>query len=378
MSASIQGNILVVDDTPENLNVLLEHFSKSHLKVFVAESGERALVQVEYVKPDLILMDVMMPGIDGFETLRRLKASPETRHIPVIFMTALADTIDKVKGFELGAVDYITKPFQQEELLARVMTHLNLHRLQRTLEETNRVLLKENENKNLLFSLIAHEIRAPLNSISFAVDAMVRYGESASKEQLLQQIHSIHKATLQLGEMTESLIHWAQIQMQGRVQHPQVIDLHELIQLNLELFDMMIGDKALHVANEIPPQTTIFADRDMVDSVIRNLVSNAIKFTPSSGSITIASEEKNDFTDVTIQDTGIGMDKHQLDKIFKIETRFSTPGTHNEKGSGLGLILCRDMMEANNGKIWAHSEPGKGSRFTCRFPRAKLKSKNKK
>ena len=139
-SQAVQGSILIVDDMPVNIDVLFKYLDKNDFRVFVARDGESAIEQTPLEKPDLILLDVVMPGIDGFETCRRLKANPDTKHIPIIFMTALSDTVDKVKGFEAGAVDYITKPIQHEEVLARITTHLTLRNLQRRLEEWNALL----------------------------------------------------------------------------------------------------------------------------------------------------------------------------------------------------------------------------------------------
>jgi len=135
-----RGAILIVDDTPTNLEVLVDYFADNRFDLFVATDGESALEQINHARPDIILLDVKMPGIDGFETCRRLKANKETKDIPVIFMTALSDTVDKVKGFTLGAVDYVTKPIQHEEVLARVSTHLALRRLQKRLQEANETL----------------------------------------------------------------------------------------------------------------------------------------------------------------------------------------------------------------------------------------------
>ena len=132
-----RGTILIVDDIPANVGVLLDHLGQYGFRVLVAESGASALKQVKHARPDLILLDVMMPGMDGFETCRRLKADAATREIPVIFMTALSDTVDKVRGFGAGAVDYVTKPFQHEEVLARITTHLKLQRPQTQLQEAN-------------------------------------------------------------------------------------------------------------------------------------------------------------------------------------------------------------------------------------------------
>ncbi len=138
-----KGTILLVDDNVTNLNVLLEYLTTAGFKLLIAPNGEQALKQIEYIHPDLILLDVMMPGIDGFETCRRLKQQETTRQIPVIFMTALIETVDKLKGFALGGVDYITKPLQAEEVLARVETHLKLRNLQKSLEEKNAELQQE-------------------------------------------------------------------------------------------------------------------------------------------------------------------------------------------------------------------------------------------
>jgi DNA-binding response OmpR family regulator len=133
-STSLQATILVVDDKPANLKLLVEYLTRMGLKTLIANNGQNAIEQVQRFPPDLILLDVLMPGLDGFETCRRLKAAEETHEIPIIFMTALADTADKVQGFQAGAVDYITKPFQQEELLARINTHLTLRNLQKSLQ----------------------------------------------------------------------------------------------------------------------------------------------------------------------------------------------------------------------------------------------------
>jgi DNA-binding response OmpR family regulator len=143
-------NILIVDDNPTNLGLLLEYLADAGFRVLVAESGESALKRTGYFKPDIILLDVMMPGIDGFETCRRLKENKETKEIPIIFMTALANTADKLKGFELGAVDYITKPLQYEEMLARVTTHLTIRELQKELEEKNARLQHEMAEREAL------------------------------------------------------------------------------------------------------------------------------------------------------------------------------------------------------------------------------------
>src|ERR671933_2867273 len=171
-----KGVILIVDDTPANLEVLLDFLEDSGFKVWVAEDGESAIEGAEYAPPELILLDVLMPGIDGFETCRRLKANPSTKDIPVIFMTALTDTVDKVRGFQVGAVDYVTKPIQPEEVLARITNHLTIQNLQNQLQQQNlrlqqevderqqaEELVRQQAQREHLLGEIAQRIRRSLN-----------------------------------------------------------------------------------------------------------------------------------------------------------------------------------------------------------------------
>jgi len=175
--------LLIVDDTPANLSVLVEYLSGAGFALMVAEDGEDALAQTERSAPDLILLDVMMPGIDGFETCRRLKARPATRDIPVIFMTALTDTAEKVRAFEAGAVDYVTKPIQHEEALARITTHLTLRRLQRA-------LAAELAMKEKFMRIAAHDLRNPLCLILMSGELARRKGAPPSIADYLESIHA--------------------------------------------------------------------------------------------------------------------------------------------------------------------------------------------
>ncbi len=157
--------VLIVDDTPTNLGVVADYLESCGFEIMMAQSGEKALKRVRYARPDIILLDVMMPGLDGFETCRRLKADEVSQDIPVIFMTALVNTEDKVKGFEVGAVDYVTKPLQQEEVLARITTHLRIRDLTLSLQKANESLAELNSSKDQFFSSIAQDLREPFNTL---------------------------------------------------------------------------------------------------------------------------------------------------------------------------------------------------------------------
>jgi PAS domain S-box-containing protein len=194
MSSEInQGIIVIVDDKPTNLGVLFDFLTDSGFKVLVAQDGESAIQKVEYAHPDLILLDIMMPGIDGFETCRRLKENPATRHIPVIFMTALSDTVDKVKGFNLGAVDYVTKPVQQEEVKARVATHLTIRNLQKQLQQQNIKLKQAEEKYRTIFEKATEGIfqATPDGKYMTANPALARILGYSSPEELMAQVTDI-------------------------------------------------------------------------------------------------------------------------------------------------------------------------------------------
>lgn len=190
-----QSTVLIVDDTPDNLGVLSEWLEESGVETMTALSGGRALELVKHAKPDLILLDVLMPHVDGFETCLQLKENPETRNIPVIFITALMDTASKIKGFSTGAVDYVAKPVQREEVLARVHTHLMISRLQRQLAEQNAELQRRNATLNEFTRAAAHDLFPPLKEIIDAAKTLKIEMNSMSKKDMIRQINRIDESS---------------------------------------------------------------------------------------------------------------------------------------------------------------------------------------
>lgn len=190
-----QSTVLIVDDTPDNLGVLSEWLEESGVETMTALSGGRALELVKHAKPDLILLDVLMPHVDGFETCLQLKENPETRNIPVIFITALMDTASKIKGFSTGAVDYVAKPVQREEVLARVHTHLMISRLQRQLAEQNAELQRRNATLNEFTRAAAHDLFPPLKEIIDAAKTLKIELNSMSKKDTIRQLNRIDESS---------------------------------------------------------------------------------------------------------------------------------------------------------------------------------------
>ncbi|MEM7112205.1 MAG: hybrid sensor histidine kinase/response regulator [Chloroflexota bacterium] len=361
-STPTQPTILVVDDTPTNVRVLLDYLREQNFKVLVATSGNRALQQLERVQPDLILLDVVMPGIDGFETCRQLKANPLTKEIPVIFMTALSDTVDKVKGFEVGAVDYVTKPFQQEEVLARIEAHLTIQQQKNELRELN-------ATKDKLFSIIGHDLRNHFAGMIGLVDFMVDDSIQVDPEFMEGSLDSIHALIHSSYKLLENLLTWASLQRGVLRAKPSDFDLEPVVQMNTFINQETAVLKKITVSHQVAPSTFfVRADENMVNTVIRNLISNAIKFTHEGGSITVTAEAKDGQIVCAVTDTGVGMSEKRLNGLFQIGGTTSTDGTAGEPGTGLGLILCHDFVQQNGGHIWAESIQNKGTTFRFTLP----------
>ncbi len=399
-----KSTVLVVDDQPENLDVVIAHLDKSDLTILVAQNGEETLNLMDQLVPDLILLDVRMPGIDGFETCRRLKQHDAAREIPVIFMTALAETKDKIKGFEAGGVDYITKPLQHEEVLARVHAHLTIRKLQQELQEQNRTLdtyvtlleernvelnaknaqldgknaqldeknaqLKEvNASKDKFFSIIAHDLRNPFSGFLGLTKIIVENIDSYDQDGLTKFVGVLHDAAKNLYSLLENLLTWARIQ-QGVIDYvPRPLNLHTIVRRNTDLLRPSAEQKQISLINKIEGQTIVSADDKMVDTVVRNLLSNALKFTTSGGTVTVSARPAEGHVEVAVSDTGIGISEKNIAKLFRIDAKYQRVGTADELGTGLGLILCKDFVERNNGDIGVESEVGQGATFRFTLPK---------
>lgn len=235
--------ILIVDDTPANLDILFEHLRQENFKVLVAENGPSALERANYYKPDIILLDVMMPGIDGFETCRRFKADEATQDIPIIFLTALSDTIDKVQGFTVGGVDYITKPIQVAEVMARLNTHLTIRRLQNRLREHNEQL----------------ETRVQTRTIELATTNAALQAEISQRKQHQQEKDKLFDVVRQQGEQLRELTNWL-IESQQHQRTGLAQDLHEQVAQNLTVLHHNLGlIRNLLATSAASPSTLLLA-----------------------------------------------------------------------------------------------------------------------
>jgi two-component system, sensor histidine kinase and response regulator len=345
--------ILLVDDNPEDIRILeslLENFDCGLVSVYC---GSDALKTLKAQKPDLILLDMMMPLMDGFEVCMKLKSCPESKEIPVILMSENSETDDIMKGFELGAVDYITKPFLGKELLARVKTHLVLKRMKEDLAE-------EINTKNKFFSIISHDLRSSLGVILGFTEILQNNREllpAADTDDMLRDIRHTAENTL---ELLENLLQWAKSQTRGIKFNPGKLELKSLISETIITSADMASAKNIILCQAVK-SVAVIGDRNMLQLILRNLISNAIKFTPEGGKITVSSMVINGHVKVQVTDTGVGIAPDKLHKLFRIESAVSTPGTRKEQGNGMGLILCREFILHHGGDIGIDSSPGNGT-----------------
>jgi signal transduction histidine kinase len=358
--------ILVVDDQPTNIKVIASILGQKYSLSF-ANNGMNALKILEKSIPDLILLDIMMPEMDGFEVCKRIKENEKTKEVPVVFLTAKTDIEDIIKGFEVGAVDYITKPFKPVEMEMRVKNHLNLFHSRKEIELVNK-------EKDKFFSIIAHDLRSPFNAIVGFSQLLLEQVNNRDFDGIEQYAGIIlRSAELALG-LQNNLMEWAQSQT-GRIEfNPIRFETDKLIKEVALLFTDIASQKSIALNLEMVQPSSVFADKSMIGTVLRNLISNAIKYTKPGGSITITSYLHDNGVRIAVSDTGIGIPQIAIDNLFRIDKNQSTPGTQDELGTGLGLILCKEFVEKHGGQIEVESEINKGTTFLVSLPQNILPS----
>ncbi len=357
-------SILIVDDVVQNIQVIANILDFGGYKIAFAQSGKEAIERVEQNKFDLILLDVMMPQMDGFETAQKLKQMPLAKDIPIMFLTARDDDDSIIKGFELGAVDYVTKPFNSAELIARIKTHIRLRKAEANLRESNRA-------KDKFFSIIARDLRNPFANVIESVNFIMENDKAITSPDTKTHLKQIADTARNGFLILENLLEWSQSQT-GKIGYkPEKFSVNELIDKILIVFKSDAKKKDILLYKFIYRELSVYADKDMIKTVLRNLTSNAIKYTERGGEVTISAEEMDDYIEIAVVDTGIGIARDRIPKLFRIDETHITAGTSNEKGTGLGLLLCKELIEKNKGKIFVESTPGEGSKFKFTIPKDK-------
>lgn len=357
--------ILIVDDVPGNIKVLASALVANY-QLIISTSGKEALQLAEQQLPDLILLDIIMPELDGYEVCKKLKNNSITQDIPVIFVTAKGDEVDEAYGLNLGAVDYIVKPFSLSIVQARIATHIRLRQSQQKIDLQNKQLRELNAAKDKFFSIIAHDLKGPfvllMNFSKMLVD--VHFNEQ-DRQEIIGDMIAVSENGF---DLLQNLLAWARSQTNSLEIRKQITDINQLILSNIEFFTVSARNKNIQLCHQLFHSTLINVDKNMVDTVIRNLTSNAIKFTPGYGIITLSTIIIEDEVEISISDTGIGMNQNDIENLFRVDVYHSTHGTNGEEGTGLGLLVCKEFVEKHGGRIWVHSKPNYGTTFYFTLP----------
>ena len=361
--------ILIVDDVMSNVLLLKVLLTNEKFAIATASNGRQALEQVEKENPDLVLLDVMMPDMSGFEVAQHLKSNPNTADIPIIFLTALNSTADIVKGFQVGANDFISKPFNKEELIIRVTHQISLVAAKRLILSKTEELQRTIAGRDKLYSVIAHDLRSPMGSIKMVLNMLILNLPSEKIGAEMYELLTIaNQTTEDVFSLLDNLLKWTKSQIGKLNVVYQDVDLVEVTDGVIEIFSMVASLKKIRIREMKPEKMMVNADIDMLKTVVRNLLSNAIKFSKENSEVLVKMEEVDGMAVVSVQDYGCGISEEGQKKLLHTDTHFSTFGTNNEEGSGLGLLLCKDFVVKNGGKLWFTSKEGEGSIFSFSIP----------
>lgn len=361
--------ILIVDDVMSNVLLLKVLFTNEKFAIATASNGRQALEQVEKENPDLVLLDVMMPDMSGFEVAQHLKSNPNTADIPIIFLTALNSTADIVKGFQVGANDFISKPFNKEELIIRVTHQISLVAAKRLILSKTEELQRTIAGRDKLYSVIAHDLRSPMGSIKMVLNMLILNLPSEKiGAEMYELLTMANQTTEDVFSLLDNLLKWTKSQIGKLNVVYQDVDLVEVTDGVIEIFSMVASLKKIRIHEMKPEKMMVNADIDMLKTVVRNLLSNAIKFSKENSEVLVKMEEVDGMAVVSVQDYGCGISEEGQKKLLHTDTHFSTFGTNNEEGSGLGLLLCKDFVVKNGGKLWFTSKEGEGSIFSFSIP----------
>lgn len=362
---AIKHKILLVDDREENLysleNMLLED-DRDFLK---AGSGKEALKIAFREDLSLVLLDVQMPDMDGFEVAQLLKSTARTKKIPIVFVTAISkESRYVIKGLEGGAVDYLFKPLDTEVTRAKVTTLLQFYKQQQELEQKNAELAVLNEQKNYFLGMAAHDLRNPLGNIQTFSDFILHEGAGNLSPQHVEFLQIIRNSSTFMLNMVNNLLDVSKIESGKLDLHLEATNMVELIKNNINLNKNISDKKNISLSfsfTEEPVQVNI--DKTQIEQVLNNLITNAIKFSNSGTVIEIGLEKNDSGLVLSVKDQGQGIPPSEVEKLFSPFQKTSVKSTAGEKSTGLGLAIVKKIVEAHHGKIWVESEVGKGSIF---------------
>jgi two-component system, sensor histidine kinase and response regulator len=363
------GLILIVDDVPQNLQVLRSTLQKAHYRIAAANNGEVALRYLQKNIPDLILLDVMMPVLNGFEVCRQIKAQEHLKDIPVIFLTARTEKEDVITGFEAGGVDYITKPFNMSELMSRVKTHISLKNARDTILKMNESLIALNEEKTELMHIASHDLKNPLTAILMHAQSLKDL--NASDSGAFESGEAILRSGSKMLDIITNLLDMQRLEAGKEDSTPELIDVIELVSQVLKEHQAHAQKKQIHL--EWNPQNELFFTESnwrLLQQILDNLLSNALKYAPPKGHVTVSVQlGARETLNLSIQDNGPGFTAKDRERMFQKFARLSARPTADEDSTGLGLSIVKRLCELLSIDIALETQPGEGSCFTLILPR---------
>ena len=367
---SIAGmKVLVVEDKVVNLSVLMKLLNEIGLNITIAPDGEVALNLIPKLKPDLILLDIMLPEMDGFEVCIKVKADEATKNIPIIFITGKTDNEDIMRGFAVGGVDYITKPFNPNETLARVQTQLKLQAVTKQLIENSKRLEESNRELEDFCSFVSHDLKAPLRKIMYFEGRLSEECSELLDETGEKYLSKIQDSTTRMGQFIDDLLEFSKITFAAKEFKP--VDLNIIVQKVLENLEVHI--KQVNGTVNVQELPSVEANPIQLSQVFLNLISNALKFSRIDVApiINVQSERTGDGTiKIMVQDNGIGIDCKSLKRIFNPFQRLNQHKAY--KGSGMGLAICKKIVDGYQGTIEVESQLDQGTQFTIVWPKPKM------
>lgn len=361
--------ILIVDDNQTNIILLQAILKRAKYNTVSATNGADALRIMQEMHPDLVLLDIMMPEMDGYEVARRKDEIEDIQSIPFLFVTALSDTNSMVKGFKAGCSDFITKPFNTEEILIRIHHQIINVENRRIINSKNEELKSLIRNRDKLYAVVAHDLRSPLGTIKSVLDIL---DENLNSEiigfELYDLLHATTESADELFGLLENLLFWTRTQMGKLIFQPKEIKITDAVTDAIKATSSMSNIHRIDISySDNTGNATVLADKNMITTVIRNILVNAIKFSDEDSSIEIGTKIVDNQLSCSITDHGCGMDD-EVKQALQQQISITTTGKHQEEGTGLGLTLCREFIRAHNGNLSFESEMNVGTTFTFTIP----------
>lgn len=361
--------ILIVDDNQTNVILLQAILKRAKYNTVSATNGPDALQIMQEKQPDLVLLDIMMPDMDGYEVARRKDEIEDIQSIPFLFVTALSDTNSMVKGFKAGCSDFITKPFNTEEILIRIHHQIINVENRRIINSKNEELKSLIRNRDKLYAVVAHDLRSPLGTIKSVLDIL---DENLNSEiigfELYDLLHATTESADELFGLLENLLFWTRTQMGKLIFQPKEIKITDAVTDAIKATSSMSNIHRIDISySDNTGNATVLADKNMITTVIRNILANAIKFSDEDSPIEIETAIVGGQLSCSITDHGCGM-TDEVKQALQQQISITTTGKHQEEGTGLGLTLCREFIRAHNGNLSFVSEMNVGTTFTFTIP----------